>query len=109
MVVGIKAGRGRHRVLPVWAVVVSHRVFIRSWSLKPTGWHFVFRRYRVGSLHVGNRAIPIRPVFIRSERLKSAVSRAYAEKYHTPGSRRFVKDLSGKKSRDTTTELVPQR
>lgn len=109
MIIGIKAGRARHRVLPVWAVVVSNRVFVRSWSLKPTSWYFVFRRERVGELHVGNRALRVRPVFTRSERLKSAVSRAYAEKYHTPGSRRFVRDLSGKKSRDTTTELVPRK
>lgn len=109
MVIGIKAGRARHRVLPVWAVVVTNRVFIRSWSLKPTGWYFVFRRDPVGVLHVGNRAVRIRAVFPRSDRLKSAVSRAYAEKYHTPGSRRFVRDLSGKQSRNTTTELVPRR
>ena len=43
----------------------------------------------------------------RSERIKDAVSRAYAEKYTTPASIKYVRDMSRKKSRDTTTELQP--
>jgi hypothetical protein len=43
----------------------------------------------------------------RSERLKDAVDRAYLEKYHTPGSIKFARDLVRAKSRATTTELVP--
>src|SRR6185312_3429957 len=42
-----------------------------------------------------------------SERLKDAVSKAYAAKYHTPASKKYVRDLSGATSRGTTTELVP--
>jgi hypothetical protein len=34
------------------------------------------------------------------------VSAAYKEKYNTPGSVQYVKDMSKKKSRDTTTELA---
>ena len=43
----------------------------------------------------------------RSERLKDLVSQAYKEQYSTPGSIQYVKEMSRKKSRDTTTELIP--
>jgi hypothetical protein len=56
---------------------------------------------------VGDREFPVRAVQTRSERLKDLVSLVYQEKYNTPGSVQFVKDMSGRKSRDTTTELVP--
>ena len=49
----------------------------------------------------------VRPVFTRSERLKSLVDRAYREKYNTPGSLHYVRGFKEKKRRDTTTELVP--
>jgi hypothetical protein len=49
----------------------------------------------------------VRAVQTRSERLKDLVSQAYKEKYNTPGSVQYVKDMSRKRSRDTTTELVP--
>jgi len=58
-------------------------------------------------MFVGEREIPIRAVHTRSERLKDLVSQAYKEKYNTPGSIQYVKDMSRRKSRDTTTELVP--
>jgi hypothetical protein len=107
MIVGIKAGTKPHRVIGVWAVVVDRRVFIRSWSVKPDGWFRVFRQEPRGSVQVKGRRIAVRAVLTRSERLKAAVDRAYAEKYHTPASLRYVRDLQGRKSRATTTELVP--
>lgn len=107
--IGIKAGKARHRVIAVWIVVVKNRVFIRSWSHKKRSWYHAFRNDRVGELHLGPRKIRIRPVFVRSEALKDLVSKAYAEKYHTPGSVRFVKDMSRRRSRNTTTELAPLR
>jgi hypothetical protein len=55
---------------------------------------------------VGAHEIPIRAVQTRSEQLKDLVSAAYKEKYNTPGSIQYVKEMSRKKSRDTTTELV---
>jgi hypothetical protein len=107
-ILGIRAGReSTHRVIGVWAVVVEGRVFARSWSLKPRSWWRVFLEDPRGSLFVGDQEIPVRAVQTRSERLKDLVSQAYKEKYNTPGSIQFVKDMSGKKSRDTTTELVP--
>lgn len=107
-IIGIRAGRhSAHRVIGVWAVVVERRVFVRSWSLKPRSWWRTFLEDPNGSMLVGDREISIRTVQTRSERLKDLVSAAYKEKYNTPGSIQFVKDMSGKKSRDTTTELVP--
>ena len=105
---GIRAGReSTHRVIGIWAVVVEGRVFARSWSLKPRSWWRVFLEDPHGSLFVGEQEMPVRAVQTRSERLRDLVSQAYKEKYNTPGSMQFVKDMSGKKSRDTTTELVP--
>ena len=106
-IVGIRAGREPHRVIGIWAVVVEGRVFARSWSMKPRSWWRTFLVDPYGSLFVGEREIPVRAVYARSERLKDLVSLAYKEKYNTPGSVQYVKEMSRKKSRDTTTELVP--
>ena len=95
-------------MIGIWAVVVEGRVFVRSWSLKPRSWWRVFLNDPYGTIFVGEQELPIRAVQTRSERLKDLVSQAYTEKYNTPGSIQFVKDMSGKKSRDTTTELVPR-
>ena len=107
-ILGIRAGRdSNHRVIGIWAVVVEGRVFVRSWGLKPRGWWRTFLEDPYGSIFIANREIQIRAVQTRSERLKDLVSLAYREKYNTPGSIQYVKDLSRKKSKETTTELVP--
>src|SRR5688500_14664089 len=106
-ILGIRAGSEPHRVIGIWAVVVEGRIFVRSWSMKPRSWWRTFLIDPYGSMFVGEREIPIRAVHTRSERLKDLVSQSYKEKYNTPGSVQFVKDMSRKKSRDTTTELVP--
>jgi hypothetical protein len=106
-ILGIRAGMKPHRVIGIWAVVVEGRVFVRSWSLKPRSWWRTFQEDPRGIIEVNDRKIRVRPVFTRSERLKKAVDRAYAEKYNTPGSLHFVKGFKVKKRRDTTTELVP--
>lgn len=107
-ILGIRAGRGStHRVIGIWAVVVEGRVFVRSWSLKPRSWWRAFLEDPYGSLFLGEEEIPIKTIQTRSERLKDLVSQAYREKYNTPGSLQYVKDMSRKKSQDTTTELVP--
>jgi hypothetical protein len=103
----IRAGTRPHRFIGVWAVVVDGRVFVRSWGVKPGGWYQTFREEPRGAIQVDGREIPVRAVFTRSERLKDAVSRAYAERYNTPASLKWVRDLNRAKSRDTTTELVP--
>lgn len=94
-------------MIGIWAVVVEGRVFVRSWSLKPRSWWRTFLEDPRGSLFVGEQEFPIRAIHTRSELLKDLVSQAYKAKYSTPGSIQYVKDLSRKRSRDTTTELVP--
>ena len=107
-ILGIRAGKdSTHRVIGVWMVVVEGRVFVRSWSMKPRSWWRAFLEDPHGIITIGTKEIPVRAVQTRSERLKDLVSAAYKEKYNTPGSVQYVKDMSRKPSRDTTTELVP--
>src|SRR5690242_15858492 len=103
----LRAGSGEHRFIGIWLVVVNDRVFIRSWSMKPDGWYRTFLKEPHGAIQVGDREIPVRAAFIKSERIRDAVDHAYLDKYNTPGSLKYAKDLGRKKSRDTTTELVP--
>jgi hypothetical protein len=108
-ILGIRAGsQSAHRVIGIWMVVVEGRVFVRSWSLKPRSWWRAFLEDPCGSMYVAEKEIAVRAIRTRSERLKDLVSAAYRAKYDTPGSIQYVKDMSRKKSRDTTTELVPQ-
>lgn len=106
-ILGIRAGTQPHRFIGIWAVVVEGRVFVRSWSLKPRSWYRTFLEEPRGTLSIDGREIEVRSVRTRSERLKAAVDRAYLEKYKTPGSIQYARDLGGEKSRATTTELVP--
>jgi hypothetical protein len=106
-ILGIRAGTKPHRIIGIWVVVVEGRVFVRSWSLKPRSWYRTFLEEPRGVIEVDGRKIPVRAIFTRSERLKTAVDRAYREKYHTPGALHFVKGFRIKKRRDTTTELAP--
>jgi hypothetical protein len=107
-IIGIRAGReSTHHVIGIWAVAVEGRVFARSWSMKPRSWWRTLLEDPHGTVFIGDTEIPVRAVQTRSERLKDLVSQAYKEKYNTPGSVQFVKDMSGRKSRGTTTEFVP--
>lgn len=107
LILGIKAGTKPHRVIGIWAVVVERRVFVRSWSMKPRSWYRTFLEEPRGVMEIAGRTIPIRAVHTRSERLKDAVDAAYARKYHTPASMKYVRDFKKRERRDTTTELVP--
>ena len=104
----VRAGTEPHKFIGIWMVLVDGRLFVRSWSLKPRSWWRTFVKERRGAIEIDGREIPVRAVQTRSERIKDAVSRAYAEKYTTPGAVKYVRDMSGKKSRDTTTELMPR-
>jgi len=108
-ILDIRAGSKPHRVIGIWAVVVENRVFVRSWSQKPGSWYRTFLEEPRGLIMVNDREIPVRAVFTRSERLKTAVDRAYRQKFNTPGSLHFVRGFAHKKRRDTTTELVPEK
>jgi hypothetical protein len=106
-ILGIRAGTKPHRVIGIWVVVVEGRVFVRSYSLKERSWYRTFLEEPRGIIEVNGKQLKVRPVFTRSERLKTLVESAYAKKYNTPGSLQFVKGFKQKKRRDTTTELVP--
>ncbi len=107
-ILGIRAGDGGHRVIGIWAVVVEGRVFVRSWDARAGGWYHTLREDRRGSLAVDGREWRMRASFRVSERLRDAVDRAYAAKYPTPGSRKYVRGLARPRRRATTTELLPR-
>jgi hypothetical protein len=107
-ILGIRAGTADHRIIGIWVVVVEGRVFVRSWGVKAGGWYQTFLEEPRGVIQIGSRTIRIRAVPTKAERLKAAVSRAYREKYSTPGSLKFVTGFErSKRRRDATLELVP--
>jgi hypothetical protein len=109
-ILGIRAGRrSDHRFIGVWPVVVDGRVLVRSWTLKPNGWYHTFLSDPYGTIQVGARKIAVRAVRIRSERIRDAVETAYASKYPTPGSRKFVRGFRTARRREATMEFVPAR
>lgn len=106
---GVRAGaRSTHRFIGIWAVVVEGRVFSRSWTEEPGGWYRTFLEDPLGTIQVGEREIPTRAVRARGERIRDAVDRAYAEKYATPGSLKYVRGLRTKRRRETTMEFLPR-
>lgn len=108
-ILGVRAGtRSNHRFIGIWAVVVNGRVFVRSWTRKPDGWYRTFLEDPLGTIQVGQRNVRIRAVRARGERLRDAVERAYAKKYPTPGSAKFVRGFRTARRRDTTIEFVPR-
>lgn len=108
-ILGVRAGtRSDHRFIGVWPVVVDGRVFARSWTLKPGGWYRTFLDDPLGTIQVGERQVRIRAVPVRSERIRDAVEDAYARKYPTPGSAKYVRGFRTKRRRDTTLEFVPR-
>jgi len=105
----IRAGaRSDHRFIGIWAVVVDGRVFARSWTQKPGGWYRTFLDDPLGTIRLGARQIRIRAVRARGKGLWAAVERAYATKYTTPGSIRYVRGFRLARRRDTTMELRPR-
>ena len=108
-IIGIRAGTRPHRVIGIWAVVVEGRVFVRSWSLKPRSWYRTFLEEPHGIIVVNNRKIQVRAIHTKSERLKDAVTRGYAEKYNTPGSLYFVRGFADEERENATIELVPYK
>ena len=107
LVLGIRAGTRPHRIIGIWAVVVARRVFIRSWGVEPNGWYRTFVEEPRGVMRIGKRKIPVRAIRTRSERLKAAVDAAYAAKYKTPASQKWVRGFRVPERRDATIELVP--
>jgi hypothetical protein len=105
-ILGVRAG-AEHRYTGVWAVVVEGRAFVRSWNDKPAGWYRAFRAEPLGSIQLAGREIPVRARRARGERLLGAVTRAYAEKYDTKASEKWVRGFAEPHRAATTLELVP--
>jgi hypothetical protein len=103
----IRAGTGDHKFIRIWAVVVDDRVFVRSWSIKRRSWYRTFLKEPQGAILVDDQEISIRALHPKSEKLKDRIDTAYLEKYPTPGLNKYARDLGRKKSRNTTTELIP--
>lgn len=104
--VGIRAGTGKHRPLPIWMVVAAgRRVFVRSWRGSPGSWHHVFGEEGVGAIHLGDEEIPVSARPVRDEATNVAVDDAYREKY---APAREVDDMTSSPSRSTTIELSPK-
>ena len=105
-ILGVRAGTD-HRYTGVWVVVVEGRVFVRSWNDKPTGWYRAFEAQPLGSIQLAGREIAIRARRLRSQRLRDAVTRAYAEKYDTKASKKWVRGFARPRRSATTLELLP--
>lgn len=106
-ILGIRAGaRSDHRFIGVWPVVIDGRVYVRSWTLKPAGWYRTFLEDPLGTIQVGERQVRIKAVQVRSDRIRDAVERAYAQKYPTPGSRQYVRGFRTPRRRESTMEFV---
>lgn len=108
-ILGVRAGaNSTHRFIGVWPVVIGGRVYARSWSLKPAGWYRTFLEDPLGAIQVGRRTIRVRARPVRSARIRDAVERAYAAKYPTQGSRKYVRGFRSKRRREATVEFLPR-
>ena len=103
----IRAGTGPHRFIGIWVVVVTDRVFVRSWSVKRRGWYRTFLEEPRGTVQIAKREIAVRAVRTRDKRVRDAIDRAYLDKYNSPGAIKYARDLGSAQSRATTLELRP--
>jgi hypothetical protein len=106
-IMGIRAGsRSDHRFTGVWPIVIEGRVFARSWTQKAGGWYRTFQDDPLGVLQAGERQVRVRAVPVRNERILDAIEDAYAEKYPTPGSRKYVRGFRTARRRAATLEFL---
>ena len=105
-IIGVRAGTA-HRYTGVWVVVVEGRAFVRSWNDKPTGWYRAFQAQPLGSIQLAGREIAIRSRQLRAKRLRDTVTRAYAGKYDTKASEKWVRGFAEPHRCATTLELLP--
>jgi hypothetical protein len=108
-ILGVRAGeRSTHRFTGVWVVVVGGRAFARSWTIKPDGWYAAFREDLLGTIQVGERRVRVRARPVRGEGILDAIEHAYAEKYPTPASAKWVRGFRSRKRRAATLEFLPR-
>jgi hypothetical protein len=91
----------------VWVVVVQGRAFVRPWDDEPAGWYRAFLAEPLGTIQLAGREIAVRARRLRGERLRDAVTRAYAVKYDTKASEKWVQGFAEPGRAATTLELLP--
>jgi hypothetical protein len=104
----IRAGTEPHRFTGIWFVVVDGRVFVRPWNDKSGGWRRAFQSDPRGAIEVAGREIPVHARSVRGERLFDGIDAAYAEKYPTKASKKWIRGFALPRRRKTTTELLPR-
>src|SRR6476646_513423 len=105
-ILGVRAG-AEHRYTGVWVVVVAGPAFVRSWNDKPTGWYRAFLAQPLASIQLAGHEIADRARQLRGERLRDAVTRAYAEKYDTKASEKWVRGFAEPGRAANTLERLP--
>ena len=105
-ILGVRAGT-EHRFTGVWVVVVDGRIFVRSWNDKPTGWFRAFKKQPKGTIQIGDLEVSVRAQVPRGARIRDAVTAAFAEKYNTKASRKWVDGFAEPERVATTLEFVP--
>jgi len=107
-IIGVRSGT-EHRFTGVWVVVVKRRVFARSWSDTPGGWFQAFAEEPRGAVQIPEvRVLRVCAKKVRGERLLDAIDAAYAAKYVTPASQKWVRGFGEPHRRETTIEFVPR-
>jgi hypothetical protein len=108
-IIGVRAGASSaHRFTGVWPIVIDGRLYARSWTVTPGGWCATFAAEGDGAIQVGDRELRVRGVRVRSERIKDAIEAAYAVKYPTKASRKYVVGFRTSRRRNATIEFVPR-
>ena len=105
-ILGVRSGPA-HEYTGVWLVMVDGRLFVRSWNDSPTGWYRAFWAEPAGSISVEKVEIAVRARQVRSEGTRRAVTSAYAEKYDTKASEKWVCGFAEAHREATTLELEP--
>jgi hypothetical protein len=105
-IMGVRAGT-EHKYTGVWVVVVDGRVFARSWNNNPTGWFQSFRKLAQGTVQVEKLELSVKGRIIRSAQVRDAVTAAFAQKYPTKGSRKWVEGFAQPERVPNTLEFVP--
>jgi len=103
---GVRAGKEPHRFTGIWVVVVRGRVFVRSWNDEPGGWRKKFLSEKHGHIQIDHREVAVLAKNVRGEKLLKEIDRAYAEKYNTKASQKWVRGLNTARRKSTTTEFL---
>jgi hypothetical protein len=103
-ILGVRSG-AEHRFTGVWVVVVEGRVFARSWNDEPNGWFRAFRREPAGCIRVGDSVLGVRGKPVRNARLREAVTAAFARKYDTEASQKWVRGFAEAERAANTIEF----